>query len=565
MTEIATAPGAEPLERPDARAPAISRGVALGVLAVILLVALALRLWNLDHGLPFAYNADEDEHFVPHAVDMFRGSLDPGYYENPPALTYLLYAVYAVTGVREVSQEAFETARVAVALVGTLVVVLAYWAGARFYERRVGLVAAALMAVAFLPVFYSKQALNDVVTLAPISVALVGALLAFERGRWPYWALAGGAVGVATATKYTAGAMLLCVLVAAALRVQRTYSSPSAARSTGDRADSSRSAARGAELRRALAGLAVAGVAFVALFLLVNPYALIELDETRRQIEGQSSQADAGKLGQDDVRGWIYYVGTLGWGFGWLPLAAAVGGALVALRRDWRRAALLIAFPLFLYLFLGAQGRFFGRWLLPAYPMLCVLCGYGVVALADAVTRRPRYAALAVAGLTALVCAQGAIASVRVDALLGREDTRDRALRWIRANVPADGRLVVEPFVPASWQDALERPRWPVERPFQAYEKRLRVRHIDRYRERGFCWVVVGSTQKERGLKAGLRSSRNYYRALDAESARTVTFSPYREGADPVEFSYDFSFNYHPRAYERPGPVVEIHRLSACP
>src|ERR687895_223778 len=96
MTEIATAPGAEPLERPAARPPAISRGVALGVLAVILLVALALRLWNLDHGLPFAYNADEDEHFVPHAVDMFRGSLDPGYYENPPALTYLLYLVFKV-------------------------------------------------------------------------------------------------------------------------------------------------------------------------------------------------------------------------------------------------------------------------------------------------------------------------------------------------------------------------------------------------------------------------------------------------------------------------------------
>jgi 4-amino-4-deoxy-L-arabinose transferase-like glycosyltransferase len=337
--------------------------------------------------------------------------------------------------------------------------------------------------------------------------------------------------------------MLLCVLVAAALRVQR------------DRA----------QLRRALAGLAIAGAAFVATFLLIHPYALIELDETRRQIKGQSSQADSGKLGQDDVRGWIYYVGTLGWGFGWLPLAAAVGGALVALRRDWRRALLLIAFPLFLYLFLGAQGRFFGRWLMPAYPMLCVLCGYGVVALADAVARRRSHAALAVAGLAALVCAQAAVASVRVDALLGREDTRAQALDWLRANVPAGAPLVVEPFVPSSWLKALDRPRWPVERPYQAYEKRLRVRHIVRYRERGHCWVVVGSTQKERGLKAGLRSSRNYYRALDAASGDTATFSPFRAGADPVEFSYDFSFNYHPRAYERPGPVVEIHRLSACP
>ena len=546
------------VEEPAAAAPArtISRAVALALLAAILLVALALRLWNIDHGLPFAYSADEDEHFVPRAVEMFDGSLDPGYYENPPALTYLLYAVYALGGVREVGQEAFETARVAVALVGTLVVALAYWAGARFYERRVGLVAAALMAVAFLPVFYSKHALNDVVTLAPVSVALVGSLLAFERGRWFDWALAGAAVGAATATKYTAGAMLLCVLVAAGLRIHRTYSSPSAATSTGNRA----------ELTRVLAGLAVAGVAFAALFLLLNPYSLLNLDEFRRQVEGQSDQADSGKFGQDDVRGWIYYVGTLGWGFGWLPLAAAVGGAVVALRRDWRRALLLIAFPLFLYLFLGAQGRFFGRWLMPAYPMLCVLGGYGVVAFADLLARRrPRYAALAVAGLAALVGAQGAVASVRIDAVLGREDTRAQALAWIRANVPAGAQLVVEPFVPGSWLEALDRPLWPVERPFQAYEKRLRVRHIDRYRERGYCWVVVGGTQKERGLKAGLRSSRNYYRALDAQSDRTVTFSPFRPGADPVEFSYDFSFNYHPRAYERPGPVVEIHRLRACP
>ena len=75
------------------------------------------------------------------------------------------------------------------------------------------------MAVAFLPVFYSKHALNDVVTLAPVTLALVGCLLVYERGRWVDWALAGGAVGAATATKYTAGAMLLTVAVAAGLRV----------------------------------------------------------------------------------------------------------------------------------------------------------------------------------------------------------------------------------------------------------------------------------------------------------------------------------------------------------
>jgi hypothetical protein len=540
----AQATEAPPPAPAPAPAPPPTRRTTALLLTGILLVALALRLWHIRHGLPFAYNADEAEHFVPKAVGMFAGGLDPGYYENPSGLTYLLYVLFSIRFSADGDfarsfaadpEPAFVLARVTVALIGTLVVGLTYWAGARFYDRRVGLVAAALMAVAFLPVFYSKHALNDVVTLAPITVALVVALLIYERGAWSDWALAGGAIGVATATKYTAAAMLLTVAIAAGLRIER------------DRA----------ELRRALIGLALAVGACLAVFALLDPYALLNLSEARDQITGQSSQADTAKLGQDDTYGWLYYLGTLTWGFGWLPLLAAVAGGVLALRRDWRVALLLVAFPVCFYLYMGAQGRFFGRWLLPMYPALCVLAAYAVVRIGA------RRAAL-LAGLTALVCAQGVLASVHVDRVLGREDTRAQALGWVDANVPAGAPVVVEPFIPASWRDALDRPVWPVERPFQAYEKRLRVRHIDRYRERGYCWVIVGSTQKERGLKAGLTSSRNYYRALDAASEQTVTFSPYARGADPVEFSYDASFNYRPGAYERPGPVVEIHRLRDC-
>ena len=181
------------------------------------MLALALRLWHLRHGLPFAYNADEAEHFVPKAIGMFSDGLDPGYYENPSALTYLLYP--GVRGYLDFARRRrrggrrFLTARFVVALIGTLVVGLTYWAGARYADRRAGLVAAAVMAVAFLPVFYSKHALNDVVTLAPVTLALVACLFAYRAGRIEDWLLAGGAIGAATATKYTAGAMLLILLL----------------------------------------------------------------------------------------------------------------------------------------------------------------------------------------------------------------------------------------------------------------------------------------------------------------------------------------------------------------
>src|SRR3712207_7526885 len=53
------------------------------------------------------------------------------------------------------------------------------------------------------------------------------------------------------------------------------------------------------------------------------------------------------------------------WGLGWVPLVAIVGGAVAVLRSHRRRGVLLVAFPLVLFLFLGAQARYFGRRFLP--------------------------------------------------------------------------------------------------------------------------------------------------------------------------------------------------------
>ena len=112
--------------------------------------------------------------------------------------------------------------------------------------------------------------------------------------------------------------MLLTVAVAAGLRVHERDS----------RRELRRVADRPRDRRRGVPA---------SLFALLNPFALLNLDEARRQITGQSAQADTAKLGQDDTCGWLYYLGTLTWGFGWLPLLAAVA------RRRARAAARLAA------------------------------------------------------------------------------------------------------------------------------------------------------------------------------------------------------------------------------
>src|SRR5437879_3535766 len=78
-------------------------------------------------------------------------------------------------------------------------------AGARLLGRPVGLLAAAIEAVAFLPTYYAHLALNDVPALAPLSLSLLGSALVLRRGRARDYLLAGLGLGLACATKYTAG------------------------------------------------------------------------------------------------------------------------------------------------------------------------------------------------------------------------------------------------------------------------------------------------------------------------------------------------------------------------
>ena len=73
----------------DRRVPV--HGLALGTL---LAVSLVLRLWGIKQGLPYSYNSDEATHFVPRAIGFFGHDLNPHYFLNPPAYSYLLFVVF---------------------------------------------------------------------------------------------------------------------------------------------------------------------------------------------------------------------------------------------------------------------------------------------------------------------------------------------------------------------------------------------------------------------------------------------------------------------------------------
>jgi len=573
--------------------PERARRWAWAGLAVVLLGGLGLRLWGVRQGLPYAYNADEADHFVPHALEMFeKGTLNPHYFANPPAFTYVLHLLFAVWygGASGAVHAAalhpaalYTLARVAAAVLGTIALWLLYATGTRLFNRWVGLLAAAIEAVAFLPVFYAHLALNDAPTLAPATLSLLGTAGVLRKGRTRDYLLAGIGLGLACATKYTAGIVIVPLLAAIAVRLLEQGAAGQAAAG-----------------RRALVGIVIAGGSALAAFLIANPYSLLDYHSFHAELVHQSalSAESQGKLGAPKQGGLVYYLWSFTWGLGWVPALAALGGAITVWRSERRLGWLLVPAAVLFIVFMALQGRYFGRWLMPIFPIACLLGAYFVAQLVGwcgGVLSVPALRGALAALLVAALLVQGLVYSVHAGLVLSRADTRNLTRLWMLAHIPAGAKIVAEPVEPEEWAREVDPGTSTARNPYrwhlypalfrritpagaiapafirpevglESYETTLYPALIDFYEREGFCWVIIGSTESGRAYAdpRAVPQAIAYYRALAKQGEIVFRASPYarRQGRrESTPFNFDWSFDYYPLAYERPGPLMTIYRL----
>jgi len=394
----------------------------MALFIVIFLVAAGLRLWALDFGLPSWLHPDEFS-FVFFPLNFFSGDLNPHFFTYPTFHYYLLGLVYGLCfclqklfGVGH-SLEQFVAlhyfwertqlmwlARLTSALLGIGTVAWTVALGARVGGRRAGWVAGSLLAVCAVHVRQSHLAGVD----AAMTFWFVGATWAAarlrERERLADYLVAGALVGLAAATKYPGGLAGAAVLAAHLLAGRRLLD------------------------RR----LWLAGGAALGCFVLGSPYALLDFKSFQDHFLHQAAHLGAGH-GPDLGRGWWYHVRfSLVQGLGWPALALALVGAFAAGRRRQKEALVVLAgFGVF-YLVMGAGQTVFVRYVLPLMPLQAVLAAKALARLRDG-----RWLVLA----TVLALVQPCYHSLRAVALLGREDTRGQARRWIEAHVPQGAAL----------------------------------------------------------------------------------------------------------------------------
>ena len=545
-----------------------AEGPALAVLGLMLVVGLVLRVLHNDHGLPYVYYVDEGSHFTKRAVEIFRDA-NPGYFQNPSAYTYLLHLTYravalpfgggerVIGGYKGSAAWIWEISRGLAAVLCLIGVAALYWVGRQLWDRRTGLVAAAVLCFAFLPVAFSRLAVTDVGTLAPVAIVLLGAVRIAEGASWRWCVGAGLAAGLAIGFKYTAG----LVLLAPGLAIVLAY------------------AARRDRGAAALGLAALVGATLIAFFV-TNPYFFLDFDTALHQLRGQAELAgNQGKFGQQGDSGPLYYIDSLGWGFGYVAGVASLAGAVLLGLRDRTRLALLLIFPLALFVYLSFQSRFFGRWLLPVYPALALLAGYACTrAFARVRELAPRWRWPVLGVGAAVLLWQPLAADARSMAVLGNTDTRAIARHWLTAHSRRGLRVVIEPAVPDRYLFRVidGRPRNTRRAQFVnefirdtreehiEYGRTLSPRLLDRYRRRGYCTVMTFGLIRGRAEESGDPPALAYYQRLERESDLVFAVSPFRADASPQPFSFDLSYSYYSPAYERPGPETRIYRLRDC-
>jgi hypothetical protein len=522
------------------------------VLVLLTFISLALRVWGVDFGLPFVYHPDEFQH-VETGLNVLGGDWNPHRLNNPTLFKYGLAAEYALVykagrlaGTMPPMPE-FKRAwradpsffyllgRLTVALLGALTVPALYWLGRMAYNRRIGLLAATFLTVSFIHLRESHFAVSDVPATLGVVLALALAVRVLNRPGLARCLVAGLAVGLAASTKYTAGLALVSSGLAYMLAnpARRLHLAPGPA----------------------LGGLAATAVGFLA----GTPYAVLDREMLLDDLQALVRDGSQGYKGLilDPDGGWLFYLKTLDWGLGPGLFALALLGLAYALYRHRREDLVLAAFPVVLYLFIGRQLMFFGRFILPAVPVLLLLAARLLVEATDRVPWPDRQRRLLLVTLTAIVLAQPAFSSLRFDVLLTRTDTRTLARDWIVANLLPGVRIAAEPYGPQLWSSPFEI-TYSDTGGLSDHDKTLAD-----YRDDGYDYLVVSSFIYDRVLRSPEKQQarRDFYASLDAQADLVREFKPYAGNPPPFLFDHVYGPATALMQFDRPGPTIKVYRL----
>ena len=423
-------------------------GFAIG-LGLVVCLALLVRLPGLTTDVGHA-PIDIDENRLAANVGHFfaTGELRHDTVEHYPGAVFWLFAFSSllgylgsltgrlVVGPGELPVELFiRSARLANVAVGGGIVLFTGLIGRRLGGDRVGLTAAALVAIVPLSVDTTTLVRNDPGMVLAVLAAVHCAMVAVDDRRERWVLVSAALAGVATAIKYSSVFALVPALIAAGA-----------------------AASMPARIRR---GLGAVGL-FVLAVGLTNHFVWADFPNFLKQLADQVAITGRGHWAASDNPA-AFYVSVLNrFGPGWPLLWLAAGFTVAGLCTSRAKALAFLSFPLLYLWFMTKRPSQFPRWVFPLVPFVTVA---GVAALSALLQMASRAAVrwsparIRLAGFAATAAVVGIIwqpASASAVAFSRRltTPTHTRVEHWVRDHA-APGTVVA---IENQWLDLRDSP-----------------------------------------------------------------------------------------------------------
>ena len=416
--------------------------ISVAVASIITLFGLLIRLWGIGWSLPDArhplatYHPDELVNLnAALAADIPHGQFDIGFY-NYGAFDFYLVSLSQTIGrgygwipttpavpgeskldhaVAAAPEQAalFLAGRLVSALLGSATTIVIFAIGTRLAGRKCGAVAAFFAAIAPLSVVHAHFLTVDVPATFFVSMTLLWSMRLLERQSWREYGLAALWAGLAAATKYTAGIVILAPLLAHVLN-----RNPLACR------------------KHRAAEVVVLITLFLLFFLLACPGPVLNFgafwDGTYPGSGVRYELFEHSRTGHDLLfvntgLGWWYHlVVSLRYGMGLPLLISGIAGLLWAFSKRSKPDLVLLVFFLVYYTASGFSAVRFARYMIPLIPVLCVWAARLFVDTSHSVNRRK------VLAVTALLVAAGTgVNTFELVRQMAGKDPRDAAADYL--------------------------------------------------------------------------------------------------------------------------------------
>ncbi len=427
------------------------------LLAIVILIAIGIRVWGINYDLPYIYHPDEPL-YVNISQQIFKtGDLNPHFFNYPSLFFYInsvayipyyligkfagifssradvLSPVSLIMGVTKAQlPSAILLGRLITTIFGIGTVIITYLVGKRIANKEyVGILAALLVAVEPTVVSLSRFITPDIFVTFFAMAAFLAILLVYKSGNTQSYIMAGILIGLTASCKYNGVLIILPLFVAHFLR-------------------------QGKLVLKGW-GIYLALIACCLAFIVTTPYALLDFSKFISDLRYEGLHYLSGHAGMEGNT-FLWYVNLL-WQDGGIVYILAILGIIYGFFTKRKEIILLSTFPIAYFIFISRFIVRNDRTILPLIPFLLLLAALFVGILWEKAIQQ-KDGPIKLFFLTSLLCVSVVAISfpsniaVKHTMQLTAVDNREISRLWIASHLPKGSKIAIEAYSP--WVDPMQ-------------------------------------------------------------------------------------------------------------